>query len=1105
MIKKRRFQIIGGFYMLNCNRSKIRRIVAMIMASIMAISQSPLLGYAKEQSEQVKVQSEDNESGNLRSQQTEDQNAKEKNELEEQTPDVEQELEENVSLFDELKESITNSSIGLKKGLGTAANFGVFVNDLFQANAEFESNIAVKKFHSLVSAKSEGEDKSEQISYIKNFSDEKGNVLKENPLSGNYSIKIPYLVIGSVYKVFHDKDGYLIDGKRLGFKDNLKVIQEPMDKPFIDLDSEFLYLAKTSEYLADLKTTQTSAIKLNGNSLELESNSDKADIFNLSGADFVNGDIKKIKLHTLHENSTCVINVDLSDYSEFNLNAEAEIIGERVDIAKDVGRVIWNFYTKKVENNGAITYQPYKGKLITTATTGGTFLAPRASVEIANGNFYGSIISNDLKVNSYMKKIPFLGELPLNSENKKSLSSKATKIKVNAKATYQGNFDSKKGKGRRVYKVNLSAFSDTQTKESAKTGIKNAVIRYYISDYFDLTNECRAKLNKMKEVICQYDKNKKCQYVEWKNQVIPKKVKWTAMLELEAKHKFIGGNDIDANIKGSGIYIENTQVSKFPILKVNVPVNFQVQSVEGNIGKGELTSTDLYSKEFNKMLPVQDVMFDCSEIFLGKEPTGEFDYLWYQEGVNGRATLFFSPVAINSDTKFILKVIFKPYHTDTDTDGKKGLAVSTERAGNYNVHVSNSDVDKLEVKHTAVYTGDYNAENKIGKRTYSVKMDAKVQKTKALPKDIVFILENNKNIENNSSIKKDYKWKPAKDIKEDEWYIYKGNLKYYNVRIGKEEKTGRLRFYDDESNQYLYIDKGVQLYDLPDINDYMPVLDEEKEAVTKFVNIIKEISPESNICILAYSPDSTVLNKTEGFKNVSTDFEQLCSIINNISYGNCPKKEMILNEANKVLNDESVKNNGREKTVILCSELSESPNLEWSEAMKSAELLKNNHHADINVVNLMNTGSEYAMMIPDVIASINPSNPARKHYFATNHNFTIDEVLTNISSEEFGSIAGSSILIYLNENFQFTEESKKMFEKDENINYGFDQAKNQWYVKYDNQIIPTEATVWSKGFEIEAREDFKGGSNIQVLKSEISSGEQMLKKFPDLVVDVPEI
>ncbi|WP_162300532.1 collagen-binding domain-containing protein [Anaerosacchariphilus polymeriproducens] len=1088
--------------MLNRNSSRMRKIVAMTMAILMTISQSQFFTNAKEQPKQV--QSEDNEMENLISEQTGDRNVKEKNESKEQSPDVEQDLEDNLELFNDLKKSVTSSGEGFEKGLGTASNFGIFVNELFQANSEFESNIAVKKLNSLVSPTvAEGKDKAEQISYIRNFSDKKGNVLKENPLSEDYSMKTPYLVIGSVYKVINDNKSYVIDGKRLGFKDNLKVIQEPDDKTFIDLDSEFLYLSKLSTYLADFKTTQTSGIKSNGNSLELESTSEKEDIFNLSGSDFMNGDVKKIKLHTLYKNSTCIINVDLSDYSEFNLNAEAEIMGDNIDVVKDAGRVIWNFYTKKVEDNGEINYQPYKGKLTTTATTGGTFLAPSASIEI-NKDFYGCIIANSLNVNAKMKKIPFWGKIPSNEKNKKSLTSKVAKVKVKAKATYKGDFDSKNCKGRRIYKVNLSAVADKNKKESVTAGVKNVVIRYYISDYFDLTNECRSKLNDMKEVNCQYDKNKKCQYVEWKNQVIPQKVKWTAILELEAKDKFIGGNDIDTNIKGSGIYVENTQISKFPNLKVNVPVKFQIQSVEGSIGQGELISTELYSKSLNKNVPVQDLMFDSSEIFLGKEPTGELEYLWYQEGVKERATMFLSPVIINSDTSFMLKVIFKPYNTETDTDGKKGLAVSTTQSGNYNVKVSNADADKLEVNNTAVYTGDFNTENKTGQRTYSIKLNAQIQKSKWLPKDIVLIFENNKNIERNTTLKRDYKWTIANDIKEDEWYVYKGNLGYYNVRIGKEEKTGRLRFYDDESNQYFYIDKGVNLYNMPDVNDYISVFDEEKQAVIKFVKTIQEISPESNICILTYSPEKTVLNKTEGFKNVSKDSKQLFSMIENISYGDSSKKELILNEANNVLNDDKVKNNGREKAVILCSELSESPNLEWSEAIKSAELLKNDQHADVNVVNMMNTGSEYSMMLPDTIASLNPTNSARKHYFATNYNLTIDDVLTNISNEAFGSIAGSSIITYLNENFQFTEESKKMFEKDQNINYGFDKNKNQWFLKYEDQIIPTNEKNWSKEFEIEVKEEFHGGSNINAGKSEISYGNQRIKNFPDLFVNVPQ-
>ncbi|WP_162300533.1 collagen-binding domain-containing protein [Anaerosacchariphilus polymeriproducens] len=1292
--------------MLKREGKRLRRLTAIMMTIIMTFSQLQISTYAKDKTQQLNVQHEKKSGTEII--QTEDENAEEQKEVKGYTPDEVQKNDKdkkiNLELYENLKKAVTISEEGYEKGLGTASNFGIFINGFFHAKSDFEANFAVRNLYSLKSPKASVEkEQSKKVSYIQNFSDKYGNELKNHPLPNDYAIVAPYLVIGSQYHIddtFHNGHAYGIDGVRLGGKEELEVLQDPEDTKLIDFDSEFSYLNKLSVHLAQLDTTDTAKVKTDGNYLELESTSEDIDIFNLSSTVFTKGKNKKIKLNMLHQSATCIINVNIKDSYRYDWNTQAEIVGENAEIARKAGRIIWNFYKTDVDNGGKVIYKPYKGKLSTMATMGGTFLAPSASVEIGDGNFYGSIIANNLITNdSKITKISFSGKIPFNGQKKGNDTSDVTIINSDSTATYTGDFNSEKCNGSRTYQLNLSATSNMNTndkqvpneivlvlkrpntvkegkeiveaakqfvanvkenspessidvisysannnglafydrtngwvnveesyekiiaaiegltkeetlqksdlgihivfecfeqseiiydtkeksvilfydgvpniydeiedkiemsafrmeaelgveiftvgnliglygnrKSEAETFLKKVAtkdsfdqrlfyqttenqslkdifnkisyqiagktkeitIRNYISEYFQLTKKCKAELEKMKDVSYQYDEKTKCWFVEWKNQAIYKNENWTATLELKAKGKFIGGNNICVDHKDSGIYWDNILISRFPQTKVNVPVKFRVKNLEGTIGQGEMISEELYDEALKKNVPVEELILDVADkndLFLGKEPTGEFDYEWYLDNIRNNRVSNLAKQSLNKDTKILFKVTFKPYHTDTETDGKKGLATSTNHTGSYNIYVKNVEPKNLWVNNEAVHYGFYSAV-----RDYWVHLAATMKQTKQYPKDIVLILENDDT---------KYASTIATNYVVGQTYIYHNQVTFSSesVTIQKDTISGKLYFVSMYGGKK-YIDSNTVLFNLPESDDALVV--EEKKAAVQFIQNLKEISPESNLCILTNSEsieDRSVVNVTNGFKNITKYSEDIIKAINALPKGTGDyKRELTLEETYNLFNQEAIKTNGKDKMVILCSEkVNRDDN--FDEAIKYADLLKNDLHANIHTISISSFNEEYGIPtnLPNTLASENKEDPARKYNYVTNDVFKIGNVLESILNNTFGTISGAEAIIYLDHHFEFTEQTKERFDNDPNIICNYDPEIG-YYVKFKNITVPTKEDIWTESFEVIYREP-GGGSNIPIIKKEsgIYLFNKKIKEFPELNVNVTTI
>lgn len=1111
-----------------------RRCVALFMTMLMLAGQFQNITYASVQTEDTQQKST-SESGEEDATKSDAQSPDVKpNDSQEK---VQQEVETNAEAnaeYEKYKSWITSNREGFDRNLGPAGSFGIFVNGLFTAKSEFEADIAVKKLYSLVTPKVTF-DLGTDINYIQHFADEDGNILKKNPLPVDYNMKGQKLILGNGYQIVDDLYtgklygiGYGIDGKLLGYPARISVLQDPSDDQFVDFDSEFRYLNTLSSELASLATTNTATILKNGTTMELHSESEIVDVFNLSGADFLNDSEMNINLSG--SDATCIINVDMTDIKDFDWNSQVTLVngGTREATLYDIGKKLWNFYTTEINENGELIYKPYDGKIKTNASIYGIFLAPSASVEVGAGNFTGSIISKELVSNtSKIIQADFTGMIHVEGTKKSEKNSEANNFDLNEEATYTGDYNSENNTGKRTYQLDLSATEVTQMAEKPEqtlddTGmVSDATVKEYLSDYFVLTTECKAKLDKMENVSYGYNKTCKRWFVEWKNQTIPIEEKWTATIEVEAKSEFIGGNDIVTSASESGIFIDDKAVAKFPKSKVNVPVKFSVGKEEATIQKGKTIPIDLYNSYAKKNEYVQTRIYNqyaTPDIFVGNKATGKFSYKWYWKdklvGEGKSLESLVTGVVLDNDTELILKVTFEPYNTNTTADGQKGLAKVTTHLGNYLVHVTNSKEKNLWRNETITYTGNYNAQDNSEKRTFLVKFAANTQQVTA-PEDIVIVLDRSDKVNDIEFISKDYIWPKAKEIVEGErYYVIDRKINSYSVQWIEKDENNEY-FYDNHwdrrCDEYIkrYVDKNDICTGPPSRDAYRSQLDQVKKDAINLVNSLKESSPDSNICVISSNIEG-VTNDTNGFKNVSSDTESIINAINGITANGKARQDLGLQEAYNVLNQNNVKSNGREKTVVLfATDVPRTSNNSldynaYKNALNYSNLLKKEIHANVYTAKIDSYYTKEQIFLDAGLLEIASSGTSASDKKA-NLTYNYEDVFEDIYDEVTDGIANATMVEYLNEHFQFTERTMKAFNENSNVSYGFDEKRNQWYVKCANQIIPTNNSIWLEQIEIEAKDDFVGGNNIPVngVGSGIYVGDKKLKDFPSTTVDVP--
>lgn len=108
----------------------------------------------------------------------------------------------------------------------------------------------------------------------------------------------------------------------------------------------------------------------------------------------------------------------------------------------------------------------------------------------------------------------------------------------------------------------------------------------------------------------KYDATKKCQYIEWTQDIGAKETEdeFTKNFYIKAKEDFIGGNMVPTNGAESGVYLDDTTIKYFPQPSVNVaPLSLELTGKEITVYKGDSIDPVEFITELTSSLKVTEL------------------------------------------------------------------------------------------------------------------------------------------------------------------------------------------------------------------------------------------------------------------------------------------------------------------------------------------------------------------------------------------------------------------------------------------------------------------------------------------------------------------
>lgn len=130
----------------------------------------------------------------------------------------------------------------------------------------------------------------------------------------------------------------------------------------------------------------------------------------------------------------------------------------------------------------------------------------------------------------------------------------------------------------------------------------------YIQDY-QATND-GAGIELDNGGVLKYDTEKKCQYIEWTQDIGAKETEdeFTKNFYIKAKEDFIGGNMVPTNGPESGVYLDDTTIKYFPQPSVNVaPLSLELTGKEITVYKGDSIDPAEFISELTSSLKVTEL------------------------------------------------------------------------------------------------------------------------------------------------------------------------------------------------------------------------------------------------------------------------------------------------------------------------------------------------------------------------------------------------------------------------------------------------------------------------------------------------------------------
>ena len=213
----------------------------------------------------------------------------------------------------------------------------------------------------------------------------------------------------------------------------------------------------------------------------------------------------------------------------------------------------------------------------------------------------------------------------------------------------------------------------------------------------------------------KYDTEKKCQYIEWTQDIgaKDKEDEFKKNFYIKAKDDFIGGNMVPTNGADSGIYIdEDETVDKtFPQPSVNVyPLSLELQDKEITVYKGDRIDPKDFAEELASELKVVE-LDNTTKVTTGVSPKDQSGNPTFPELTPGQITELEANGTItlgeNQDYKYI-------YPDTSDAVGYfvYTYQVSDTPGGNMAEHQMNNSGDRVEVYELKVEFRPYSVDQR---------------------------------------------------------------------------------------------------------------------------------------------------------------------------------------------------------------------------------------------------------------------------------------------------------------------------------------------------------------------------------------------------------
>lgn len=298
--------------------------------------------------------------------------------------------------------------------------------------------------------------------------------------------------------------------------------------------------------------------------------------------------------------------------------------------------------------------------------------------------------------------------------------------------------------------------------------------------------------------------------------------------------------------------------------------------------------------------------------------------------------------------------------------------------------------------------------------------------------------------------------------------VYRPNMGWYYVGANGDQQVGYDGPISGQTNTDVYV------LDRQDQRSVQTKIEALQEAVTAFVENVKNISPESTIGIVTFSG---ILQETISLTDAESLSDQIEDIFNNqIKLRGGTQQNLGLDAAYGMLDESSENPN---KAVVLFTD--GAPNGVSTDVINaSAEKVK--EIADLFTVGLYDskTASEQTANMQEWA-----SKPSDKYCFITSDTESLMKEFADMFASMNIAVTGAVMRDYIDSRFVVTDSAGKVLETGASIGdggvLGYDCSTGLQYVEWTNQTISYSKdgkTAWNQTIYVKAKPEYIGGNDV---------------------------